>query len=148
MSKNANHARTMRWKGEFKMKRMGYVFLIMLICCAFIGCASGGNKALKFENQSSIGQKIKRGVTTQPQIRAMFGDPIRTNFTDSGNIIWHYEFFKTRLKATSYIPVVGLFDSGKKGKKKELVVFFDKKGTVRNYSMSSSDVETFEGLIQ
>ncbi len=124
---------------------------IALMCCvAFlaVGCASTGNKVLKNETSQSVAQKIIKGKTTKDQVRAMFGDPMTTSFTDSGNEIWKYEFVKAHAKAVNFIPLVSLFKSGSTGKKKELVVFFDQQGVVQRYSMSTSDVDTETGLIQ
>jgi len=51
---------------------------------ALTGCASEGNETLKNETSASIDQKIHDGVTTKDQIRALFGDPRESTFTDSG----------------------------------------------------------------
>ncbi len=121
-----------------------------MICMALLvtGCASSGNKVLKNETAKSVAAKIEKGRSTKDDVRAMFGDPMTTSFTDSGNEIWKYEFTKTHAKATNFIPFVSLFKSGAKGKKKELVVFFDKNGVVKNYSMSTSDVDMDTSLFQ
>ena len=121
-----------------------------MICMALLvaGCASAGNKVLKNESAKSVAAKIEKGRSTKDDVRAMFGDPMTTSFTDSGNEIWKYEFTKTHSKVTNFIPIVSLFKSGAKGKKKELVVFFDKNGVVKNYSMSTSDVDMDTSLFQ
>lgn len=112
------------------------------------GCASGGNKAIKDETAQSVASKLIHGKTTKNQVRALYGDPYTTSFTDSGNEIWKYHFSKAHVTASSFVPVVSLFASGSKGKKKELVIFFNKRGIVQRHSMSTSDVETNTSLIQ
>jgi outer membrane protein assembly factor BamE (lipoprotein component of BamABCDE complex) len=112
------------------------------------GCASAGNKVLKNEDAKSVAAKIEKGKTTKADVRRMFGDPMTTSYTDSGNEIWKYEFTKTHSKVVNFIPVVNLFKSGAEGKKKELVVFFDQNGVVKNYSMSTSDVDLDTSLFQ
>ena len=112
------------------------------------GCASTGNKVLKDATSQSVSGKIVHGKTTKAEIRSMFGDPMETSYTDSGNEIWKYNFTKGHMTASSFIPVVSLFSSGSKGKKKELVVFFDQHGVVQRHSMSTSDVETNTSLFQ
>ncbi len=77
----------------------------------------------------------------------MYGDPMETTFTDSGKEIWKYHFIKAKIKASNLIPVVNLFASGSEGDKKELVVFFDN-DIVKNYSMSTSKVDTNTSLFQ
>ena len=130
-------------------KKMILVSVVVLGTALFMnGCASVGNKFLKNETTESIDQRIVKGQTTKEQIKSMFGDPISSDFTDSGNLIWHYKFTKTHAKATNFIPIVNLFARGSKGDKKELVIFFDQKGIVQNYSMSTSKVDYHEGIIQ
>ena len=120
--------------------------IVLALCLG--GCASGGNKVLKDETSKSVSAKIVHGKTTKSEIRAMYGDPMETTYTDSGNEIWKYHFTKGHMTASSFIPVVSLFASGTKGKKKELVIFFDQKGVVQRHSMSTSDVETDTSLFQ
>ena len=112
------------------------------------GCMSSGNKVLKEETSASVSQKIVKGETTQSQVRSMYGDPMETSFTDSGKVIWKYHFIKGHVKATNFIPLVSLFASGSEGDKKELVVFFGENGVVKNYSMSTSKVDTNTSLFQ
>jgi len=120
--------------------------IILGLCLS--GCASGGNKALKDETAQSVSSKIVHGQTTKDQVRSMYGDPMETSYTDSGNEIWKYHFTKAQMTASSFIPVVSLFASGTKGKKKELVIFFDQSGVVQRHSMSTSDVVTDTSLFQ
>lgn len=124
--------------------------LLVLLSVALFsaGCVSQGNKVLKDETSKTVSQKIVKGKTTKDQVRATYGDPLTTSFTDSGNEIWRYEFVKGHAKASNYIPLVNLFASGSTGDKKELVVFFDKRGVVKNYSMSTSKVDTDTSLFQ
>ena len=124
--------------------------IVILFCALFMigGCASHGNKVLKEETSKAVAAKITKGETTKEQVRAMYGDPMSTSFTDSGKEIWKYEFIKTNAKVTNFIPVVSLFNSGAKGDKKELVVMFDDGGIVKNFSMSTSKVDTDTSLFQ
>jgi glycine betaine/choline ABC-type transport system substrate-binding protein len=45
------------------------------------------------------------------------------------------------------VPVANLFTSGADVDKKELVVFFDDKGVVKNYSMQVSKEEVKNGIL-
>jgi len=76
----------------------------------------------------------------------MFGSPLKTSFTDGGLEVATYEFTNVSADAISYIPIVNLFGASASGKKKELVVLFDKSGVVQRYSMSESDVKQKTGL--
>ena len=110
------------------------------------GCASVGNETLRKESESSMSAKFAEGKTTKGEVRAMFGSPLKTTFTDGGLEIWNYEFSNVSLDAVSYIPIVNMFGGTSSGKKKELVVLFDQAGVVKRYSMSESDVKNKTGL--
>ena len=118
----------------------------LLAVIGLSGCASVGNETLRTESESSVQSKLVEGKTTKPQVRAMFGSPLKTSFTDGGLEIWTYEFSKVSADAVSYIPIVNLFGASASGTKKELVVMFNKENVVQRFSMSESDVKQKTGL--
>jgi len=93
-----------------------------------------------------VAQKVVEGKTTREEIRAQFGSPAKTSFTEGGLEIWNYEFANVSADAVNFIPIVNLFGTSASGTKKELVVLFDENGLVRRYSMSESDVSMRTGL--
>ena len=111
------------------------------------GCATSGNKVLKEETRETVAQKISPGMS-QSDITGIFGEPVDIDYTDSGNEIWKYKFSKTKVKASSFIPVVGYFNSGSTGDAKSLTIFFDPNGKVVRHAMTSSDIDTNTSLIQ
>lgn len=119
---------------------------IIFITAFAAGCASVGNEQLRNETEKSIEGKIVEGTTTKSQIRSTFGSPLKTSFTDGGLEVATYEFTNVSADAISYVPIVNLFGASASGKKKELVVLFDKKGVVQRYSMSESEVKQKTGL--
>jgi hypothetical protein len=125
----------------------------VLFCAAMVaatltltGCASVGNESLRKESESSVSQKIVQGKTTKPEIKAMFGSPTKTTFTDGGLEVWNYDFSNVSADAISYVPIVNLFGASASGKKKELVVMYDASDVVKRFSMSESDVTHKTGL--
>ncbi len=118
----------------------------VIVAVLVTGCASVGNEQLRNETESSIQGKIVEGKTTKSQIRTTFGSPLKTTFTDGGLEVATYEFTNVSADAISYIPIVNMFGASASGKKKELVVLFDKSGVVQRYSMSESDVKQKTGL--
>ena len=110
------------------------------------GCATSGNKVLADETKASVAEKLKPGMS-QDAVTALFGQPIDVTYTDSGNEIWKYSFTKAQAKATNFIPVVSLFNSGATGEAKNLAIFFDTDGKVVRHSMSSSDVDTNTSIL-
>jgi outer membrane protein assembly factor BamE (lipoprotein component of BamABCDE complex) len=132
--------------GKVKMRKLA-VPLAALVFSAFVsGCASVGNEALRAESEASVSRKIIEGKTTKSQVRAMFGSPTKTSFTDGGWEIWNYEFSNVSADAVSYIPIVNWFGASASGKKKELVVMYDHSNIVKRFSMSESDVTQKTGL--
>jgi hypothetical protein len=127
------------------MKNYIYIFasLLILASCA---TGSGGNQTLKNESESSVTTKIINNVTTQSEIKAMFGSPYETTYTDGGMEIWKYRLDDMRADAVNYVPIVNLFGSSFTGTRKELVILFNDDGTVKRNSMSESDVQNKTGM--
>jgi outer membrane protein assembly factor BamE (lipoprotein component of BamABCDE complex) len=118
----------------------------ILILFSVMACASGGNQSLKGQTQETISQKIKVGNNKQ-QVTAVFGSPSDVSFTDSRNEIWKYEYIDASSKPQNFVPFVNLINSGMEGQKYLLAVFFNKNGIVENYSYSSSEYETNQGIM-
>ena len=111
------------------------------------GCASVGNESIADASAESVSAQIVKGRTRQDQVREMYGDPVKTSFTDSGNEIWEYNFSRTVSKPTNFIPYVSLIHSGAEGDKKSLVIFFNKSKIVQQYTLSTSKIDVSTGLI-
>ena len=131
------------------MKNKIHASLVGLALLALVsGCASAGSAALKDETEASVSQKLTEGKTTKSDVRAMFGSPGSTSFTDSGLEIWTYERAKMHADAVNFIPVVDLFGTSHSGIKKQLVILFDKDGVVKRYSMSESPETIKTGIFR
>tara|TARA_B100001248_G_C27350000_1_gene440831 strand:+ start:219 stop:629 length:411 start_codon:yes stop_codon:yes gene_type:complete len=128
---------------EELMKQLFY-FLAIFIFIA--GCASTGNQTLKEETEASVSAKIINNVTTQAEIKAMFGSPYQTTYTDGGLEIWKYQLDNLKADAINYVPIVNFFGSSMSGTRKELVILFNDDGTVKRNSMAESAVSTKSGL--
>jgi len=126
-------------------KNVKYIFLALFSLTLF-GCATAGNDSLRLESETSVSQKLKKGVTTKNEVKALFGSPLSTSYTDGGSEIWKYELSKMSADASSYIPVVGLFAGSSSGVKKELTILFDEDSKVKKFNMSESDVKVRTGM--
>ena len=111
------------------------------------GCSSVGNERIADASPESVSQQLAKGKSTQEDVRQLYGDPMKSSFTDSGNEIWEYEFSRLHSKPTNFIPYVSLIHSGAEGDKKSLVIFFDKKRIVQQYTINTSKVDVSQGLI-
>ena len=118
------------------------VLVISLI--VVVGCANSGNSFLKKESLETIDSKITQGRTTKQEIRSTYGDPLVTNFTDSGNEIWTYQFDQMSLDAGS---LINPFQNTYNGTRKQLVIMFDSKGLVSRYNMNASPHKTEVGIL-
>lgn len=127
---------------------MQKIILVLITSLLLVSCASTGNQTLKTESEVSISSKIQQGVTTAPEIKAMFGSPYETTYTDGGLMIWKYRLDDMRSDAVNYIPVVNWFGSSMSGTRKELVVLFDDNDVVKRVNMSESDVKTKSGIFK
>ena len=111
------------------------------------GCSSVGNERIADASPESVSQQLAKGKSTQEDVRQLYGDPMKSSFTDSGNEIWEYEFSRLHSKPTNFIPYVSLVYSGAEGDKKSLVIFFDKRRIVQQFTINSSKVDMSYGLI-
>jgi outer membrane protein assembly factor BamE (lipoprotein component of BamABCDE complex) len=129
-----------------KMKKYALICGTFASALMLTGCASVGNESLRKETETSVAQKIVQGKTTKSEVKAMFGSPTKTTFTDGGLEVWNYDFSNVSADAISYVPIVNLFGASASGKKKELVVMYDTSDIVKRFSMSESDVTHKTGL--
>lgn len=110
------------------------------------GCASGGNESIKNETAASVAQKIHDGVTTKEQVRALFGDPAQTGFTDSGHEQWQYAFTDTHDSAMNFIPLYGDLKQTSHGTEKTLSIIFNG-DVVWHHAMSASKTTMNAGVL-
>lgn len=103
------------------------------------GCTTGvGNQILKKESQATIHKKLTEGTSTKADVRNLYGAPHRTSFTDSGLEIWSYVLVNHSRDGLAYIPIINWFGDSITMKQKELVILFDKNGSVQKFSMNES----------
>jgi hypothetical protein len=111
------------------------------------GCFSMGNAAIKQESEASIATKVVEGKTTMAEIKSLFGPPTNTSFTDSGLLIWTYDYAHMKMDAVTFIPLVNIFKGGGSGTKKQFVVLFDEKQIVKKYSLVETPLKSEGGLL-
>ncbi len=71
-----------------KNKILLFASLLIIVSCG----TTSGNRVLMSETELTVDAKIIEGITTQSEIKAMFGSPYETTFTDGGMEIWKYRF--------------------------------------------------------
>jgi outer membrane protein assembly factor BamE (lipoprotein component of BamABCDE complex) len=125
-------------------------YIVILFLISLLGCANHGSTVLKELNESDVNSKITVGKTTRNQIRAMFGSPLETTYTDGGLEIWKYRFEDTTgwnpENVASQTLTLGLAGSKLVGTEKELIILYNDDYTVKRFNMSSSPVQRGTGI--
>lgn len=106
-----------------------YIITAALVC----SCASVGTPIATQDIS-----KIKKGVTTEPDLVRMFGTPTTKTLNSNGNVIMIWTHSAAQAKGTSFIPIAGAFVGGTNVQVQQLTVLLKKDGTVENYTMNDS----------
>lgn len=85
------------------MKNLPFLLAAALLC----GCASVGHKL----DQSKVDQ-IKKGETTREQVIQLIGSPNQITRDSAGRMTFQYMYVRSTAKASTFIPVVGIFAGG------------------------------------
>lgn len=132
------------------MSFLKIIATIFLVTTFLTGCANVGNKSLKGLSESDVQKTITVGETTQSQVRAAFGSPLKTTYTDGGLEIWTYQYDDTTAftpeTVGSVVLTLGLAGSKARGTRNELVILFDENNVVRRFNMSNSPIEAGTGI--
>ncbi|STZ63286.1 Uncharacterised protein [Moraxella lacunata] len=123
------------------------VLVSLIVATLAVGCASTGNVAMKEQNQQSIEQAIIKGKTTKQDVSKIFGSADNVSFTDSGNEIWTYRHSKSKPMARNFIPY-NFFSLGENTQTKELVILFDNRGVVSNYTFRETANQSKMGIAE
>jgi len=120
--------------------------LAALALAGLAGCSTTGNQGIGAETEESVQTKLTEGVTTQAEVRQMFGAPGNVSFTSGGHDIWSYDYEEMKQSALNYIPYVNQLGSSAKGTRKQLVILFNARKVVRRYTLMESEVVERTGL--
>lgn len=124
---------------------MKKIIIAVLVSLSLVGCSSTGNQSLKNENQESVKTKLVKGKTTKQDVLSAFGEPDNRMVAD-GEDRWFYTMYNSQMKATSFIPIVGvLLTGGHDMQMKSLFITF-KGETVSSYEFKTGARETKNGV--
>jgi hypothetical protein len=127
------------------------ISLLSFLSLLFFGCANQGSIVLKKLSESDVNKQIIVGKTTRNQVRAAFGSPLETTYTDGGLEIWKYRFEDTTgwnaANIASQTLTLGLAGSRQVGLEKELIILYNDDYTVKRFNMSASPVQRGTGLL-
>lgn len=126
----------------------GILFSLALGTALLSGCAvKTGNETLGKYEKHQIDEQITKGKSTKDEVRAMLGDPDKTDL-ENGMEKWTYTHKRADSKAINYIPVANWFVHGTNDTTKTVVILFDEKDVVKNYINTDAKGETKGGLFQ
>lgn len=127
------------------------ISIFSLISIFLIGCANQGSTVLKKLTEADVNNQIVVGKTTRNEVRARFGSPLETTYTDGGLEIWKYRFEDTTgwnaANVASQTLTLGLAGSRRTGVEKELIILYNDDYTVKRFNMSASPVQRGTGLL-
>jgi outer membrane protein assembly factor BamE (lipoprotein component of BamABCDE complex) len=106
---------------------------ILLIMISSFFVFSSGCWSHKMGNELSREQvsQVRKGMT-RPQVERILGAPNNATPDGQGGMIFYYTFTKSQVRGTSYIPVVGAFAGGADTEQKNVTVYFDRNGRVKD----------------
>jgi len=130
------------------VKKIG-IAVIFSAAVVFSGCAvKTGNETFGAVEKSEIDSKLIKGKSTKQDVKAMLGDPDKTDFDNNSLEKWTYTHKRADQKFVNFVPVANWFVRGTNDTIKTLVVIFDDSGVVKNYINSDAKGETKGGLFQ
>jgi hypothetical protein len=109
--------------------------IVILVALILVACSSAGRRIdMKYVSY------IKKGVTTEQRILERLGKPYSTITSSSGSRVHTYMHSKSKVKASTFIPVVGLFTGGVNTKSTVLRITIDQQtGLVSDWEYGESD---------
>ncbi|KDE21247.1 hypothetical protein AZ09_00080 [Acetobacter aceti 1023] len=130
------------------MKIIRFAAVIALIGSTS-ACTSTGDTSIKHTTLMEVNQNIHDGLTTEAQVRQIYGEPGQKGYENDYEI-WIYSFTAGREDGLSIAQdVVGLGMLGERSnnKNKTLTVVFSN-GVVLKHSFSTSNFSSSSGLRQ
>jgi outer membrane protein assembly factor BamE (lipoprotein component of BamABCDE complex) len=106
---------------------------ISFISCIAIIIVSSGCFSSKVGNELSREQvsQIQPGMY-RPDVERILGAPTTTAPDGQGGMIFYYTFSEIKVRGSTYIPIVGSFTGGSDTEQKNVTVYFDRNGRVKD----------------
>ena len=106
--------------------------IILILLSSFFVFSSGcmSHKTGRELSREQVSQ-IRKGMT-RPQVERLIGAPSNATPDGQGGMIFYYTFMRNKVRGTSYIPIVGAFAGGSDTEQKNVTVYFDRNGRVKD----------------
>lgn len=118
------------------MRSLSLVALLVLAACASSGTQVKDSALTQFQ----------KGVTTDTDVVKALGPPTATTTNSDGTRVISYVGTQARAKASSFIPIVGLFKGGATGQTNVVTFRFGPDHKLIDYSSTQSNVDVNTGI--
>ena len=88
---------------------------------------------------------LVKGVTTQAQVKRLYGGPTTTEFASHGDVEWIYTSAKDKPDAKEFIPFAGAWLGHDHVMTKTLVILFNQDNILKNYSLTTGKMTVKTG---
>jgi outer membrane protein assembly factor BamE (lipoprotein component of BamABCDE complex) len=116
------------------------ILFAALVAIAIAGCSSIGTPIA----QEKVNQ-IRLGVTTEPDLLLLFGNPSTKTLDPSGAIVMTWVYSSASTKPETFVPLAGPFIGGYHTQLQQLTVLLNRKGRVERWTMNNSPGEVRYG---
>lgn len=124
--------------------RNALTILLSVLLLASITLTSGCWSRHYGARQISVDEavsKIQKGKSTKADVKGLLGDPGNVFFTGTGDEMWYYFYMTSRIKKSTFIPIVGSFVGGAEGETHTLTVHFGPDGVVKAFGKGKTTTE-------
>lgn len=110
--------------------------ILALSACASVGQPIDLGKVQAFE----------KGETTKTDVRDSLGSPASSGITSDGETFFIYTFARSRVKASTFIPIAGAFMGGANTDVQTLQLWFDEADVLKNYEFNETTQDVRSGF--
>jgi len=103
--------------------------LTVAVLLVVSACLSAGTQAIR---DPEVLSQIEVGKSTQDDVAARLGYPLRATYGAKGEVTWYYTCITAAPTATSFVPVVKAYTPSLQDTTREYVVTFNRDGTVKS----------------
>jgi hypothetical protein len=119
------------------------IVLTAIFAVAIVGCSSVGTPIPK----EKVSQ-IRLGLTTEPDLLLLFGNPSTKTLDTSGSIVLTWVYSSASTKAETFVPLAGPFIGGYSTRVQQLTVLINRKGRVERWTLNDVPSEVRYGRRQ
>lgn len=91
-------------------------------------------------------QKLEKGESSKQDVRDLLGSPATSGITSDGETFFVYTFARSRVKASTFIPIAGAFMGGANTDVQTLQIWFDEQEIMKNYEFNETTQDVRSGF--